>query len=241
MKNTVRLAFSLALVVASGCSSFRKAEKALETKRLKDFAAAAKVAPPVPVDSAGKYPAGVELDVLDALLQKYPGRQRTKTIIETKIVEVPGKVLEAPVRTKTDTLANVSERDSLLKEMVRLTENEKEGGGSLLKIEVAKLKSRLLVAFNQRGYLPDTTIFFPKDSASFTIKRVDKLHYLFTCVVAPRTIRVPTRTDITQHDRVAQDMRHYYDFWQFKASAAANIVLVMAIGWITIKAVSRGA
>lgn len=227
MRSFFRYSILCAGLLFSGCNALKQAEENRAKRRLEAFNEGLRASAPIPADSSGRYPASVELSILDGLLQKYPGRQVTKTVVEVRNVTVPGKTIYVPVAARPDTAANRIERDTILQRMEKLTANEKSNDP--LRLEVARLKVRLLAALNDRGYLPDTTIYFPKDSASFTIKRIDARHYVFTCVVKPRTIQVPVTVNETAHTRIAQDVRKYWHFPEFWAAAGLDVVLLILL------------
>ncbi|RSK29838.1 hypothetical protein [Hymenobacter metallilatus] len=179
-------------------------------KYLKDL----KQQPVVPPDtSTGRYAPGVELDVLDQLLRKYPGRALTRTITRTETKEIPGKTVYVEVPVQADTARNRIERDSLLQALQLLVQSEK--ADSELRAEVARLRAKVLQAFNARACLPDTLVKFPAYGITFKIERGATGKYGFSIVEAPQKVEYPSHVTENVHERLVYLDSKFWQFWQF--------------------------
>jgi len=182
---------SLVLLLSSSCSPELTRQRQWR-RYLKDL----KQSPPVPPDTAtGAYLPNDELDMLDVLLQKYPGRQTTRIITQTKTITLPGKTVYVEVPVRADTVRNVTERDSLLYALEALV--QKERADSELRAEVARLRAGILRAFNARACLPDTVIRFAEYDITVEIKRGQNGRYGFTWRKGAETVKYDAQ--ITEH------------------------------------------
>lgn len=213
--------FLALLVLAPACSPERKLQR-----QLRRYADELQSASPIRPDTTGRYAPGTELDVLDGLLRKYPGKVTERTILKTETVTLPGKVVYTTIPVRPDTTRNRLERDSLLAELVRLSRSEK--ADSEIKAEVARLKSNLLHALNQRGCLPDTTVHFKAYGLTLQVKRLTDKQYQFQLVADPQSVKVNTVVKEENHARVVYRERSFWSFWQ------SYVILVLLIGAVVL-------
>ncbi|MET4106059.1 hypothetical protein [Hymenobacter sp. UYP22] len=205
-----RLVYFLAfLLLVSSCSPQTRRLRQWN-KYLKDL----KKEPAVAPDTAtGRYAPNVELDLLDQLQRKYPGQAVTRTITRTETKELPGKMVYVEVPVKADTARNRVERDSLLQALQLLVQSEK--ADSELRAEVARLRTKVLVAFNARACLPDTLVRFPRYGITFKIERGSAGKYGFSIVEAPQKVEYPSHVTETRQERVVYLDSKFWQFWQF--------------------------
>lgn len=202
------LFFLLALLLGS-CSP--------ETRRVRQwqrYVKTLKQQPPVAPDStSGTYQPTLELDMLDELLRKYPGKQVTRTITHTETKTLPGKTVYVELPVRADTTGNRAERDSLLQALQTLVQRER--ADSELRAKFAELRANMLAAFNRRACLPDTLVKFPAYGITLQVKRGQSGAYGFTIVEAPQKVDYPSHVTENVHERVVYLDSKFWQFWQF--------------------------
>lgn len=216
------LLYLLTVSLLSGCSP--EAIRARQWKRyLKDL----KEAPPVPPDTTtGSYQPSEELDILDQLLRKYPGRQTVRVVTKTETKTLPGKTVYVEVQARPDTVRNRTERDSLLRTLETLVQRER--ADSELRAELARLRASLLQAFNRRACLPDTSIYIAKYDLTVTIKRGQNNRYGITYTEGARKVSFDTQVTEQQNLRVIYTDRVFWRdkwFWLMVAFGSLTVWL----------------
>jgi hypothetical protein len=182
---------SLTLLLLNACSPELTRQRQWR-RYIKDL----KQAPPIPPDTlSGAYEANDELEILDELLRKYPGKQKTRVVTKTETIKVPGKTVYVEVPVRLDTARDITERDSLLRKLEVLVQTER--ASSELRAEVARLRVGMLRAFATRACLPDTVVRFEEYDLTLTIKRGQNNHYGFTWRKGEETIKYEAQ--ITEH------------------------------------------
>lgn len=199
--------FFAALLLAPACSPERRLQR-----QLRRYADDLQSATPIRPDTAGRYSPGTELDVLDGLLRKYPGKVNERTIIRTETVTVPSRASETTLPVRPDVARNVRERDSLLAELTRLTSTER--ADSEVKAELARLKSSLLQALNRRGCLPDTTVYFPDQGQTLKVRRLSQNVYRFELIADGQQITYPVEVREVVHQRIVHTEKRFWTYWQ---------------------------
>lgn len=215
----------LLLFLLTGCSP-----EAIRARQWKRYVKDLQKQPPIPPDTTtGKYAPNPELDILDQLMRKYPGVQKTRIVTKTEYKTLPGKTVYVEVPIRADTVRNRTERDSLLFQLEGLVQRER--ADSELRAEVAKLRANLLVAFNARACLPDTVVRFEKYDLTLTIKRGTNGRYGFTWREADRKVAFDTQVTENQNGRVvfAEPLPWWRNIWFYVAVALA--VVSILLGW----------
>ncbi|HEX8658248.1 MAG TPA: hypothetical protein VF690_11955 [Hymenobacter sp.] len=214
------LSFLLLAGALAACSP-----EAVRVRQWKRYLKDVRRQPPVPPDTAtGAYAPNEEIEVLDQLLRKYPGRQtvRTVTKVETKVL--PGKTVYVEVPVRADTARNITERDSLLGSLERLVGRER--ADSELRAEIARLRANLLRAFNNRACLPDTVVRFAKYDLVLDIKRGAGERYGFTWREGPRTFTYDATVTEEKNSRViVPDRVLWRDRWFWAVVALSSLSL----------------
>ncbi|WP_324671028.1 hypothetical protein [Hymenobacter sp. GOD-10R] len=220
------LLFLFALVLLSGCAANRRLRQAQAAQdELRRYTNSLKTEPPVPPDTLNGYVPNPELELLDALQHKYPGKVLVRTVTRTETVTLPGKTVYVTLPVVHDTIENKVVRDSLLSELKQAALGAQEN--SQLKAAIARLNIQLLKELNRRGCLPDTTVNLVGFGVAVTmqVKRRPDGNYDFTLVKAQQNITVPAEITEQTNKRVVYITTKFYEHWEFWIAALLDGLL----------------